>query len=251
MASGSKPILELPNRHAEDRRGTLSIEDSLSAIAGAEIASISRGGVLCNIARLRREEGDPIHPHSTPLEREPCVNQACSSGQMHSSLCDTDSMLREVKRGYLSYKFSMEAKLNTLWEMWPEKAWNALEAGGNLFPTTNPPFMSSNEIGVNVLTWNCRGVLNPCFRRALLDLLKINSPAILVLTETRLGGSRAQDLAKTFPFDGFLCTNTIGFAGGIWIMWNSDMVEVEHLCSTGTGRFSQSLAFISYLCEPS
>uniref|UniRef100_A0A2N9FPJ3 CCHC-type domain-containing protein n=1 Tax=Fagus sylvatica TaxID=28930 RepID=A0A2N9FPJ3_FAGSY len=104
-----------------------------------------------------------------------------------------------LSEGYLSYKFSMEAKLNTLWEMWPEKAWNALEAGGNLFPTNNPPFMSSNEIGVNVLTWNCRGVLNPCFRRALLDLLKINSPAILVLTETRLGGN---------------------------------MVEVEHLCST-------------------
>ena len=137
-----------------------------------------------------------------------------------------------LSEGYLSYKFSMEAKLNTLWEMWPEKAWNALEAGGNLFPTNNPPFMLSNEIGVNVLTWNCRGVLNPCFRQALLDLLKINSPAILVLTETRLGGSRAHDLAKTFPFDGFLYTNTIGFAGGIWIMWNSDMVEVEHLCST-------------------
>uniref|UniRef100_A0A2N9GG55 RNase H type-1 domain-containing protein n=1 Tax=Fagus sylvatica TaxID=28930 RepID=A0A2N9GG55_FAGSY len=121
-----------------------------------------------------------------------------------------------LSEGYLSYKFSMEAKLNTLWEMWPEKAWNALEAGGNLFPTNNPPFMSSNEIGVNVLTWNCRGVLNPCFRRALLDL------------------------AKTFPFDGFLCTNTIGFAGGIWIMWNSDMVEVEAfvLYRTGASRLT-------------
>jgi hypothetical protein len=107
-----------------------------------------------------------------------------------------------------------------------------MEAEVSLFSSINPPFMSINEIGVNVLTWNCRGLLNPCFRQALLDLLKINSPAVLVLTETRLGGNRAVDLAKTLPFDGFLCTNTIGFAGGIWVMWNLDLVDVEHLCST-------------------
>uniref|UniRef100_A0A2N9GC57 CCHC-type domain-containing protein n=1 Tax=Fagus sylvatica TaxID=28930 RepID=A0A2N9GC57_FAGSY len=69
-----------------------------------------------------------------------------------------------------------------------------------------------HEIGVNTLTWNCRGVLNPCFRKALLDTLHINNPEILILTETRLGGDRAAELARSFPFDGFLCTNTIRFA---------------------------------------
>jgi ribonuclease HI len=64
------------------------------------------------------------------------------------------------------------------------------------------------------------------------DILRINNPEILILTETRLGGSRAADLAKSFPFDGFLCTNTIGFAGVVWILWKTDVVEVEHLCST-------------------
>jgi hypothetical protein len=134
--------------------------------------------------------------------------------------------------GVLAYRFSMRALLNVLWEMWPEKAWNLMEVEGSLFPTSNPPFMSSNEIGLNVLTWNCRGVLNPCFRRALLDLLVINNSAILILTETRLGGVRAAELAKSFPFDGFLCTNTIGFVGGIWILWKIDIVDLELLCST-------------------
>jgi exonuclease III len=134
--------------------------------------------------------------------------------------------------GILSYLFAMEATRNNLWEMWPERAWNSLEAEGTLFPTQNPLFMSSSEIGLNILTWNCRGVLNPCFRKALQDILRINSPDILILTETRLGGSRATDLARSFPFDGFLTTNTIGFAGGVWIMWKTDAVEVEHLCST-------------------
>uniref|UniRef100_A0A2N9HHK0 Reverse transcriptase domain-containing protein n=1 Tax=Fagus sylvatica TaxID=28930 RepID=A0A2N9HHK0_FAGSY len=121
---------------------------------------------------------------------------------------------------------------NNIWEMWPERAWNSLEEEGTLFPPNNPPFMSSSEIGVNILTWNCRGVLNPCFRKALLDTLNINNPDILILTETRLGGDRAAELARSFPLDGFLCTNTIGFAGGIWILWKTEVVEVGHLCST-------------------
>jgi hypothetical protein len=66
----------------------------------------------------------------------------------------------------------------------------------------------------------------------LLDLLNINDPAILILIETRLGGARAAELAKSFPFDGFLCTNTIGFAGGIWILWKAAAVELELLTST-------------------
>ncbi len=70
------------------------------------------------------------------------------------------------------------------------------------------------------------------FPGALIDILKINSPEILILTETRLSGSRVAKLASSFPFDGFLCTNTIGFAGGIWILWKSDAVEVDHLRST-------------------
>uniref|UniRef100_A0A2N9IZP5 C2H2-type domain-containing protein n=1 Tax=Fagus sylvatica TaxID=28930 RepID=A0A2N9IZP5_FAGSY len=135
-------------------------------------------------------------------------------------------------KGFLEYQFTSIVVQNNMWEMWPEKAWNSLEAEGTLFPPNNPPFMSSNEIGVNILTWNCRGVLNPCFRKALLDTLHINNPEILILTETRLGGDRAAELARSFPFDGFLCTNTIGFAGGIWILWKTEAVEVGHLCST-------------------
>jgi hypothetical protein len=73
--------------------------------------------------------------------------------------------------------------------------------------------MLAHKTDFNVLTWNFLGELNPCFRRALLNLLNINSPVILILTKTRLGGPRAAELDKSFPFDGFLYTNTIGFGG--------------------------------------
>uniref|UniRef100_A0A2N9HAI4 Endonuclease/exonuclease/phosphatase domain-containing protein n=1 Tax=Fagus sylvatica TaxID=28930 RepID=A0A2N9HAI4_FAGSY len=68
--------------------------------------------------------------------------------------------------------------------------------------------------------------------RALLDLLHNTNPQVLILTETRLGGTRAMELAKSFPFDGFLCTKTIGFAGGIWILWKTEAMNLELLCST-------------------
>ena len=95
--------------------------------------------------------------------------------------------------------------------MWPEKAWNSLEAEGMLFPPNNPPFMSSSEIGVNILTWNCRGVLNPCFLKALLDTLQIKNPEILILTETRLGGDRAAELARSFLFDALIPLVLLGY----------------------------------------
>uniref|UniRef100_A0A2N9G3W3 CCHC-type domain-containing protein n=1 Tax=Fagus sylvatica TaxID=28930 RepID=A0A2N9G3W3_FAGSY len=190
LVARDKPILELPNGHPENRWDSLSTKSSLSAIAEAEICPISGGGVLRNIARIRREE--------------------------------------ELRgKGFLEYQFTSTVIRNNMWEMWPEKAWNSLEAEGTLFPPNNPPFMSSSEIGVNILTWNCRGVLNPCFHKALLDTLQINNPEILILTKTRLGGDRAVELARSFPFDGFLCTNTIGFAGGIWILWKTKAVELN------------------------
>ncbi len=54
--------------------------------------------------------------------------------------------------GFLTYQFAMEAIRNSMWEMWPDKAWNSLEVEGTLFLTHNPPFMLFSEIGLNILT---------------------------------------------------------------------------------------------------
>ena len=36
----------------------------------------------------------------------------------------------------------------------------------------------------------------------------------------------------SLPFDGAVCSNTIGFAGGIWLLWQSDLVQVEVVSTT-------------------
>lgn len=45
--------------------------------------------------------------------------------------------------------------------------------------------------------------------------------------ETILGGERAREIMNRLPFDGAIHTDTIGYAGGLWLLWNSDKVEIE------------------------
>ena len=54
-------------------------------------------------------------------------------------------------------------------------------------------------------------------------------PSIMVITETRVGGSRAEKIIEGLPFDGFITTETIGYAGGLWILWRSEDADVKLL----------------------
>ena len=85
---------------------------------------------------------------------------------------------------------------------------------------------------MNILVWNCRGAMKPLFRKTVMDLVDWHNPIIMVITETRLSGARANEIIETLPFDGAMVTDTIGFAGGIWILWRSDLVQVEALATT-------------------
>lgn len=41
-----------------------------------------------------------------------------------------------------------------------------------------------------------------------------------------MGGERAKDITDRLLFDGAIHANTIGYSGGIWILWNSNVMEV-------------------------
>ena len=64
------------------------------------------------------------------------------------------------------------------------------------------------------------------------ELARIHNPAILVIMETRLGGARAKEITNRLPFDDVIHTKTVGFTGGLWLLWNSDLMEVVHLANT-------------------
>lgn len=50
--------------------------------------------------------------------------------------------------------------------------------------------------------------------------------------ETRVGEERAKEISDRLPFDGAIHTDTIGYVGGLWVLWNSDRVVVSPLATT-------------------
>ena len=51
------------------------------------------------------------------------------------------------------------------------------------------------------------------------------------MIETRIGGERAREITDRLPFDGAIYTETIGYAAGLWLLWNSDRVEITALAN--------------------
>jgi len=44
--------------------------------------------------------------------------------------------------------------------------------------------------------------------------------------ETKVRGERAMKITDKLPFDRAIHTETIGYVGGLWMLWDSDRVEV-------------------------
>ena len=74
---------------------------------------------------------------------------------------------------------------------------------------------------MNLLIRNCGGALNPNFHSIVNDMVHAYSPAIMILTKTKVDGKRAKSIVDRLPFDGAICANTIGLSGGLWVVWES------------------------------
>ena len=80
-------------------------------------------------------------------------------------------------------------------------------------------------VKMNILLWNCRGALNADFKKRVLEMVVNHQPALMVITETRIGGDRAKRIVEGLPFDSFFATNTIGYAGGLWLLWKKEEAD--------------------------
>jgi hypothetical protein len=41
---------------------------------------------------------------------------------------------------------------------------------------------------------------------------------MMIITKTRVGGDRAKEITDRLPFDGATHADTIGYAGGLWLL---------------------------------
>ena len=85
---------------------------------------------------------------------------------------------------------------------------------------------------VNVLMWNYRGALNPDFKRRIFEMVMNHNPMIMMIMETRVGGDRAERIIADLPFNGFITTKTIGYAGGLWVLRKKDEAKIDLLATT-------------------
>ena len=104
-------------------------------------------------------------------------------------------------------------------------SWQLLNQARNQLQVTKDP-TSFHPVSMNITCWNCRGALNPRFKPTLNNLISKHNPPMVIITETRVRGSRAKDITDTLPFDGIIHTDTIGYIGGLWLLWKSEEVEV-------------------------
>lgn len=105
---------------------------------------------------------------------------------------------------------------NHLKEMMIQMGWNLMEKV-KLVPPLNECQTPNHRLVMNIIVWNCRGTLKPNFLAHVRDLVQ-NHPAIFLVMEIRVGGNRAKEIMDCLPFNGAIHTNTIGYAGGLWLL---------------------------------
>ena len=99
-----------------------------------------------------------------------------------------------------------------------------------------PPFdecpTPNHWLVMNIIAWNCKGVLKPEFQNHVKELVQNHNSAMLIVKESRIGGDRTKEITNRLPFDEAIHTETIGYAGGLWLLWNLDRVVMTLLATT-------------------
>ncbi|KAF7814810.1 putative LRR receptor-like serine/threonine-protein kinase [Senna tora] len=107
-----------------------------------------------------------------------------------------------------------------------------------LSPYNTPSSDSSGFVGQNfderyrfmdfkILIWNARGAGSPDFRRVILDLKQRHRPNVIFISETRIEGSRADNVINAIGFEGRFKVDLIGYAGGLWVLWDTNNIRLS------------------------
>ena len=144
--------------------------------------------------------------------------------------CDVLISCKEDVEGILKYMMIWKLEWKHSKDLLRRLGWSMVEATAMNPSRVEIPM--DQFVKMNILLWNCRGALNLDFKRRVFEMAVNHRPSIMVITETRVGGSRVEKIIDGLPFYGFITTNTIGYAGGLWILWRSEEAEVKLLTTT-------------------
>ncbi|WRX17113.1 hypothetical protein QQP08_009600 [Theobroma cacao] len=119
---------------------------------------------------------------------------------------------------------------------WENLGWSPVNVGSiqDLAPSghTGSSCGAQAKFPIKFLLWNSVGTLDTYGQRVVMDLINRFRPAVLVIAETKLPRDRAEEIKDTFHFDAHHVPPNLEFVGGMWLLWRSDVVEVEVLSFT-------------------
>lgn len=141
------------------------------------------------------------------------------------------SIAQELEMGVLEHFLTLNPGRGQEMKMLERIKWN-LRKEAEMRPSFDECPTPYHQLVMNIIIWNSRGVLRPNFQTHIRELVQNHEPVILVVMETRLGRDKAKKITDRLLFDGAIHTDTIGYEGGLWLLWNSDKVEVELLAKT-------------------
>ncbi|KAL9659220.1 hypothetical protein QQ045_018698 [Rhodiola kirilowii] len=82
---------------------------------------------------------------------------------------------------------------------------------------------------MKMLVWNCRGLGNPRAVRALAEVVRVNSPQVVGLIETKLPNRSWMKLRCQLGFQNCFSVPKRGKSGGLAILWRDELVlEVQN-----------------------
>ncbi|XP_074293854.1 uncharacterized protein LOC141621031 [Silene latifolia] len=77
------------------------------------------------------------------------------------------------------------------------------------------------------MVWNVQGTGSKKKINAIKEVVRIYKPTVLALVETHMGGDHAVKLGRILGFDGQSRVDAIGFSGGIWLYWRSNVISIK------------------------
>ncbi|KAF7841143.1 hypothetical protein G2W53_003441 [Senna tora] len=130
---------------------------------------------------------------------------------------------RRLERGALNYNISLAPTTILIGQ--------TSDMGTNTLPPPYDYFCLNEDLSftlkMNILAWNVRGAGGTEFRRVFRDTITLLQPDAVILTETKLSGERAIGTIAMLGFEHFFKVDAMGFAGGIWLLWNGNNISIE------------------------
>ncbi|CAN1136492.1 hypothetical protein LINPERHAP2_LOCUS9487 [Linum perenne] len=86
-------------------------------------------------------------------------------------------------------------------------------------------------VSETVFSWNCRGAGHKKYLATFRSYLGQFKPSIVFILEPRISGNKADVVSRKLGYTDCVRVDSVGFAGGIWVLWSSSVTKLRLISS--------------------